>query len=165
VALYPFMKRLIWLPQIVLGLAFAWGGLMGWAAAFASLAWPAVLIYLAAVAWTVGYDTIYALQDIEDDEIAGIKSSARLFGEHVRTAVVACYGLALALLLGSLWLVNAGPAAYSGAAAFAAHLAWQVRAIEPRDGARALRLFRSNRDAGLILFAGLSLDAFLRAGP
>lgn len=164
VALYPFMKRLIWLPQIVLGLAFAWGGLMGWAAAFASLAWPAVLIYLAAVAWTVGYDTIYALQDIEDDEIAGIKSSARLFGEHVRTAVVACYGLALALLLGSLWLVNAGPAAYSGAAAFAAHLAWQVRAIEPRDGARALRLFRSNRDAGLILFAGLSLDAFLRAG-
>jgi 4-hydroxybenzoate polyprenyltransferase len=164
VALYPFMKRLIWLPQIVLGLAFAWGGLMGWAAAFASLAWPAVLIYLAAVAWTVGYDTIYALQDIEDDEIAGIKSSARLFGEHVRAAVAACYGLALALLLGSLWLVNAGPAAYSGAAAFAAHLAWQVREIEPRDGARALRLFRSNRDAGLILFAGLSLDAFLRAG-
>jgi 4-hydroxybenzoate polyprenyltransferase len=165
VALYPFMKRLIWLPQIVLGLAFAWGGLMGWAAAFASLAWPAVLIYLAAVAWTVGYDTIYALQDIEDDEIAGIKSSARLFGDQVRAAVAACYGLALALLLGSLWLVNAGPAAYSGAAAFAAHLAWQVRAIEPRDGARALRLFRSNRDAGLILFAGLSLDAFLRAGP
>src|SRR5215213_4303065 len=164
VALYPFMKRLIWLPQIVLGLAFAWGGLMGWAAAFASLAWPAVLIYLAAVAWTVGYDTIYALQDIEDDEIAGIKSSARLFGEHVRAAVAACYGLALALLLGSLWLVKAGPAAYSGAAAFAAHLAWQVREIEPRDGARALRLFRSNRDAGLILFAGLSLDAFLRAG-
>ena len=165
VALYPFMKRLIWLPQIVLGLAFAWGGLMGWAAAFASLAWPAVLVYLAAVAWTVGYDTIYALQDIEDDEIAGIKSSARLFGERVRAAVAACYGLALSLLLGSLWLANAGPAAYSGAAAFAAHLAWQVREIEPRDGARALRLFRSNRDAGLILFAGLSLDAFLRAGP
>ena len=158
------MKRLIWLPQIVLGLAFAWGGLMGWAAAFASLAWPAVLVYLAAVAWTVGYDTIYALQDIEDDEIAGIKSSARLFGEHVRAAVAACYGLALALLLGSLWLVNAGPAAYSGRDG----IRRPSRLAGARDRAarrgRALRLFRSNRDAGLILFAGLSLDAFLRAG-
>ncbi|HEX8167886.1 MAG TPA: 4-hydroxybenzoate octaprenyltransferase [Beijerinckiaceae bacterium] len=163
VALYPFMKRVMWLPQIVLGAAFAWGGLMGWAAAFGSLAWPAVLIYLAAVAWTVGYDTIYALQDIEDDAVAGIKSSARLFGRHVRPAVALCYALAVALLAGSLILVQAGPLAWLGAATFAAHLAWQVRAIDPRDGALALRLFRSNRDAGLILFVGLTLDALWRA--
>jgi 4-hydroxybenzoate polyprenyltransferase len=163
VALYPFMKRFVWMPQVVLGLAFAWGGLMGWAAVFGSLAWPAVLIYLAAVAWTVGYDTIYALQDIEDDEVAGIKSSARLFGERVRAAVAVCYGLAVALLLGALFGAMAGPAAYFGATAFAAHLAWQVRVLEPRDGALALKLFRSNRDAGLVLFAALSLDAFVRA--
>jgi 4-hydroxybenzoate polyprenyltransferase len=163
VALYPFMKRIIWLPQIVLGLAFAWGGLMGWAAEFGSLSLAPVLLYLAAVAWTVGYDTIYALQDIEDDEVAGIKSSARLFGEKVRPAVAVCYGIALALLAGSVLLVKAGPIAWIGAAGFAAHLAWQVHALDARDGVLALKLFRSNRDAGLILFAGLSLDALARA--
>lgn len=163
VALYPFMKRVIWLPQIVLGLAFAWGGLMGWAAAFGSLAAPAILIYLAAVAWTVGYDTIYALQDIEDDEVAGIKSSARLFGDKVRLAVAACYALATALAAAAIALVDAGPLAFLGLAAFAAHLARQVSRIDRADGAGALRLFRANRDAGLILFAGLGLDALARA--
>lgn len=163
VALYPFMKRVIWIPQIVLGLAFAWGGLMGWAAAFGSLATPAVVLYLAAVAWVVGYDTIYALQDIEDDEIAGIKSSARLFGANVRGAVAVCYVVTAALLALALALVGAGPLAYAGLAVFAAHLAWQVVRIDPRDGAEALRLFRSNRDAGLILFLGLTLDAWSRS--
>jgi 4-hydroxybenzoate polyprenyltransferase len=163
VALYPFMKRVIWLPQIVLGLAFAWGGLMGWAAEFASLSLAPVLLYLAAIAWTVGYDTIYALQDIEDDEVAGIKSSARLFGESVRSAVAVCYGIALALLAASLLLVKAEPIAWLGVAGFAAHLGWQIRTLEPRDGELALKLFRSNRDSGLILFAGLSLAALARA--
>jgi 4-hydroxybenzoate polyprenyltransferase len=163
VALYPFMKRIIWLPQIVLGLAFAWGGLMGWAAAFGSLSPAPVLLYLAAIAWTVGYDTIYALQDIEDDEVAGIKSSARLFGEKVTLAVAVCYGIALALLVASVLLVRAGPIAWLGVAGFATHLTWQVRAMDPRDGVLALRLFRANRDAGLILFAGLSLNALTRA--
>jgi 4-hydroxybenzoate polyprenyltransferase len=162
VALYPFMKRLVWLPQIVLGLAFAWGGLMGWAAAFGGLAAPAVLIYLAAVAWTVGYDTIYALQDIEDDEVAGIKSSARFFGENVRPAVAACFALAGLLALGAQLLVGAGAFAYLGLAAFAAHLAWQVAQLSRGDEALALKLFRSNRDAGLVLFAGLAMDAMLR---
>jgi len=161
VALYPFMKRLIGMPQIVLGLAFAWGGLMGWAAAFGSLALAPVLLYLAAVAWTVGYDTIYALQDLEDDEVAGIKSSARLFGRRVRAGVAACYVLAAALLAASLLLAGAGPSAWLGLAGFAAHLGWQASRIDPRDGASALRLFRSNRDAGLILFAGLALDPLL----
>lgn len=165
VALYPFMKRVMGLPQIVLGLAFAWGGLMGWAAAFGALGPAPVLLYLAAVAWTVGYDTIYALQDIEDDEVAGIKSSARSFGEGVRPAIALCFATAVGLLVVALALVGAGPLAYAGALAFAAHLGWQAGVLAPGDGALALKLFRSNRDAGLILFAGLALDAWVGASP
>lgn len=162
VALYPFMKRFFWMPQIVLGFAFAWGALMGWAAAFGSLSAAPVLVYLAAVIWTIGYDTIYALQDIEDDEIAGIKSSARLFGARVREAVAACYAAAVALLFAALWLIEGiGPVAYIAVALFGAHLLWQVVTLDRADGARALRLFRSNRDAGLILFAGWSLAALI----
>jgi 4-hydroxybenzoate polyprenyltransferase len=160
VAFYPFMKRVTSMPQLVLGLAFAWGGLMGWAAVFGGLAAPAILVYAAAIAWTIGYDTIYALQDIEDDEVVGIKSSARLFGAHVRLGVGLCYGLATILLTAALALIGAGPLAYLGVAAFGLHLAWQVRRIDRRNGATALRLFRSNRDAGLILFALLSLAAY-----
>lgn len=162
VLVYPFMKRIMPMPQAVLGLAFAWGGLMGWAAAFGSLAWPAVALYLAAVAWTIGYDTIYAMQDLEDDPAAGIKSSARLFGAKARDAVALCY--LVTTLLVTLALIGAGasPVGLAGGFAFAAHLAWQVRRIDPADGAGALRLFRSNRNAGLILFGGLSLDALTR---
>jgi 4-hydroxybenzoate polyprenyltransferase len=162
VALYPFMKRVIWLPQAVLGLAFAWGGLMGWAAAFGSLGPAPVLLYAGAIAWVIGYDTIYALQDIEDDEIAGIKSSARFFGEKVRLGVAVCYGLTILCIGGSLILADAGIPAFLGLALFALHLAWQVLRIDRMDGAGALRLFRSNRNAGLILFAGLALDAISR---
>jgi 4-hydroxybenzoate polyprenyltransferase len=162
VALYPFMKRFFWMPQIVLGLAFAWGALMGWAAAFGSLSPAAILLYLASIAWVVGYDTIYALQDIEDDEIAGIKSSARFFGRRVRLGVGICYGLALAFMMAAFILVDAGPLSFLGLGLFALHLAWQVIRIDRDDGAGALRLFRSNRDAGLILFAGMILDSLLR---
>lgn len=162
VLFYPFMKRFFWLPQIVLGLAFAWGALMGWAAAFGDLAAPALLLYAGAIAWVVGYDTIYALQDIEDDEIAGIKSSARFFGDKVQQGVAICYGLAVGFILLAFVVAWVGPVAYLGLAAFAAHLAWQVRRVDRNDGAGALRLFRANRDAGLILFAGLSLDALSR---
>jgi 4-hydroxybenzoate polyprenyltransferase len=161
VALYPFMKRVFWLPQLVLGLAFAWGGLMGWAAAFGRLDPPAILIYLAAIAWTIGYDTIYALQDIEDDEIAGIKSSARLFGAQVRPAIALCYAVAVMSAAGALALAGAGWAAFLGLALFALHLGWQVARIDRGDGQLALALFRSNRDAGLVLFAMMTLDAFL----
>jgi 4-hydroxybenzoate polyprenyltransferase len=162
VALYPFMKRFFWMPQIVLGLAFAWGALMGWAAAFGSLSPAAILLYLASIAWVVGYDTIYALQDIEDDEIAGIKSSARFFGRRVRLGVGICYGLALAFMMAAFILVDAGPLSFLGLGLFALHLAWQVIRIDRDDGAGALRLFRSNRDAGLILFACMILDSLLR---
>jgi 4-hydroxybenzoate polyprenyltransferase len=161
VALYPFMKRVFWLPQIVLGLAFAWGGLVGWAAWFGSLSLAPVLLYAGAIAWVVGYDTIYALQDVEDDEIAGIKSSARFFGARVRAGVAFCYAVAVALIATSLWLVGPGPLAWAGLAGFAAHLAWQVLRIDRADGARALRLFRANRDAGLILAAGFAGQALV----
>lgn len=163
VALYPFMKRFFWMPQIVLGLAFAWGALMGWAAAFGTLSWAALLLYAGSIAWVVGYDTIYALQDIEDDEIAGIKSSARFFGEHVRVGVGVCYGLTVLFMAASFMIADAGPAAFLGLGLFALHLVWQVARIDRADGAGALRLFRSNRDAGLLLFAALALDALLRS--
>ncbi|WP_343232379.1 4-hydroxybenzoate octaprenyltransferase [Microvirga terricola] len=161
VALYPFMKRFFWMPQIVLGLAFAWGALMGWAAAFGSLSWTALALYLASIAWVVGYDTIYALQDIEDDEIAGIKSSARFFGDHVKLGVAFCYALTLGFMSLALRLSKeAGPISYAGLGVFALHLAWQVWHIDRNDGEGALRIFRSNRDAGLILFAALAFDCF-----
>jgi 4-hydroxybenzoate polyprenyltransferase len=162
VALYPFMKRFFWMPQIVLGFAFSWGALMGWAAAFGTLGWAALLLYAGSISWVVGYDTIYALQDIEDDEIAGIKSSARFFGERVRPGVGLCYGLTILLMTASLYLAGAGLAGFAGLSLFGAHLGWQVARIDRSDGAGALRLFRSNRDAGLILFAGLMLDSLFR---
>src|SRR5215213_10542982 len=161
VAFYPFMKRIFWLPQIVLGLAFAWGGLMGWAAWFGDLTLAPVLLYLGAVAWVVGYDTIYALQDIEDDEIAGIKSSARFFGAQVRIGVGICYAITIVSITASLVLAGAGLPSFAGLSLFAVHLGWQVACIDRADGTGALRLFRSNRDAGLILFAAMTLDCLV----
>ena len=161
VAAYPFMKRITSWPQAVLGLAFAYGGLMGWAAAMGGLAAPAWLIYGAAIAWTVAYDTIYALQDARDDAIVGVRSTARLFGGRVRLGVAGFYGAAVAMALTGAALVGGGAYAYAGVAGFALHLIWQVAMIDPASTARSLRLFRANRDAGLILFAGLSLQGWL----
>jgi 4-hydroxybenzoate polyprenyltransferase len=159
VVVYPFMKRLTSWPQAVLGLAFAWGGLMGWAAAFATLSWPALWIYCSAVLWTIGYDTIYALQDARDDAIVGIRSTARLFKDRVAEAVgalyIGCFGFAAA----ALWASESGPLAWLGLIGFGLHLGWQVREIRGRDTLVALKLFRSNREAGLILFAGLAVQA------
>jgi 4-hydroxybenzoate polyprenyltransferase len=162
VAIYPFMKRVTNMPQLVLGLAFAWGGLVGWSAVFGRLDPPAFLIYAAAIAWTIGYDTVYALQDIEDDEIVGIKSSARLFGTHARLAIGGCFCLAVLLAAGAIWLAGGGIVAWLGLAAFAGHLSWQVRLIEGVTPVLALRLFRSNWHAGLLLAAGLALDGLWR---
>lgn len=162
VAVYPFMKRVMSMPQAVLGLAFAWGALMGWAAVFGRLDAAALLLYAGSVAWVIGYDTIYAVQDIEDDEIAGIRSSARLFGDHLKTMVALCYGLAALLVALAVHAAGGGALAWAGALAFAGHLAWQVWHLRPRDGLGALTLFRSNRGAGLILFAGLAADTLAR---
>ncbi|MCP8939214.1 4-hydroxybenzoate octaprenyltransferase [Alsobacter sp. SYSU M60028] len=163
VAAYPFMKRVTSWPQAVLGLAFSWGALMGWAAAFGALAWPAVALYAGAVFWTMGYDTIYAVQDFEDDGVAGIRSTARLFGAHTRLAVGILYGLAALGVAAALWGAGVGPAGLAGLAGFVAHLGWQLRTVRVDDPRGALRLFRANRDAGLLLFAGLAVDAALRA--
>jgi 4-hydroxybenzoate polyprenyltransferase len=163
VAIYPFMKRVTSWPQLVLGLAFAWGGLTGWAAAFGSLALPAYCTYVAAIFWTIGYDTIYAIQDARDDPAAGIKSTARLFGRHVRLAVGTLYALAVATIEIAVIAAGAGssPLAQAGVVCFGLHLAWQVTRIDAASPAGALRLFRSNRDAGLILFAGFALAALV----
>ena len=163
VAIYPFMKRVTSWPQAVLGLAFAYGGLMGWAAAFGALDWPAALLYAAAIFWTIGYDTIYALQDVRDDSIAGVKSTARFFGENVRLGVAALYLLSVLAAEAALLTSHAGPLAHLGLIGLAAHLVWQARRIDPHDGAMALRLFRSNRDAGLIFFAGLAAQAIFNS--
>ena len=161
VAIYPFMKRITSWPQLVLGFAFAWGGLVGWSAQMGSLAPAAVCVYGAAILWTVGYDTIYALQDARDDPGAGIKSTARLFGAHVRLAVAALYAGAVLLIEAALVAANVAtaPFAQAGAIGFAMHLGWQLGRIQDDDSAGALRLFRSNRDAGLILFAGIAIAA------
>ncbi len=162
VAVYPFMKRFTSFPQVVLGLAFAWGGLMGWAAVFGRLDPPAFLIYAAAIAWTFGYDTIYALQDVEDDELLGIGSTARFFGDCAPAAIAIAYGIAVALAGCAIALTpQAGLIAWAALAAFAAHLAWQVRMLKLDDPQLALRLFKSNWPAGLIFFAGLTLEALI----
>lgn len=161
VAVYPFMKRFTFWPQAVLGLAFAWGGLMGWACAFGSLAPPAFFIYAAAIFWTIGYDTIYAMQDQRDDAIVGVRSTARLFDANVRAGVSLFYALATVCAAIAVYLVGAGSVAWLGVAFFAAHLSWQVCMIVQGEAARALKLFRANRDAGLLLFAGLTLAGLL----
>lgn len=162
VAIYPFAKRFTFWPQAVLGLAFAWGGLMGWAAAFGSLAAPAYFIYASAIFWTIGYDTIYALQDARDDAIVGVRSTARLFGDNVRLGVGVFYALAAAAAAAAITLVGGGLFAYAGLAGFVAHMAWQLAVVRVGDPPLALKLFRSNRDAGLILFAGVALDGMLK---
>jgi 4-hydroxybenzoate polyprenyltransferase len=164
VAIYPFMKRITWWPQIVLGLAFSWGALMGFAVTFGRLDAAAFVLYAGSIAWVIGYDTIYAHQDTDDDALIGIKSTARLFAERTRPALCIFYALAVVLIGGALVLAGAHVAAWIGLIAFAAHLAWQITRLEIGDPALCLRLFKSNRDAGLLLFAGLLVDAVMRAG-
>ena len=162
VAVYPFMKRITFWPQIVLGLAFSWGALMGWAAALGRLDWPAVVLYAGSIAWVIGYDTIYAHQDREDDALVGLKSTALLFGERTKPMLAAFFAAAVVLIGIAGFGVGAGTAFALGLAAFAVHLAWQVHRLDIGDPALCLRLFKSNRDAGLILFAGLVIAAALR---
>ena len=159
VAIYPFLKRVTYWPQIGLGLAFSWGALMGWAAAFGRLDAPAILLYAGSIAWVIGYDTIYAHQDREDDALIGIKSTALLFGDNTKAALAAFFTLAVALIGLAGWLAGAGGYFVAGLAGFAVHLAWQISRIDIADPELCLRLFKSNRDAGLILFAGMILDA------
>jgi 4-hydroxybenzoate polyprenyltransferase len=159
VAIYPFMKRITYWPQIVLGLAFSWGALMGWPAAFGRLDWPALVLYAGAISWVIGYDTIYAHQDREDDLLIGIKSTALLFQENTRPMLALFYAGAV-VLIGTAGVMAGGRWIFLiGLAAFAAHLAWQVKLLDIDDSAHCLKLFKSNRDAGLILFAAMLVQA------
>jgi 4-hydroxybenzoate polyprenyltransferase len=164
VAVYPFMKRITWWPQTVLGLAFSWGALMGFAVVLGRIDATAILLYTGSIAWVIGYDTIYAHQDAEDDALIGIKSTALLFGARTRPALMVFYAMAVVLIGSALWFAAARWPAAIGLAAFAAHLAWQIARLDISDPALCLRIFRSNRDAGLLLFAGLLVDATMRAG-
>ena len=159
VAVYPFMKRITYWPQIVLGLAFSWGALMGWPATFAQLDPPALLLYAGAISWVIGYDTIYAHQDREDDALIGIKSTALLFRERTKPMLALFYALAVALIGLAGFSAGAGLIFALGLLAFALHLAWQIARLDVDDPINCLAVFKSNRDAGLILFAGLVLDA------
>ena len=162
VAAYPFMKRITYWPQIVLGLAFSWGALMGWAAVFGSLALAPLLLYAGSISWVIGYDTIYAHQDREDDALIGIKSTALLFGPRTKPMLVRFYAVAVVLIGIAGALAGGGVIFWLGLAAFAAHLGWQILRLDTSDPANCLRVFKSDRDAGLILFAGLLLDAAVR---
>jgi 4-hydroxybenzoate polyprenyltransferase len=161
VAVYPLMKRVTAWPQAVLGLAFSWGALIGWAAYYGQLAPPALLLYASAFCWTIGYDTVYALQDARDDAIVGIRSTARLFGAKVRLGVGVFY--VGAGLLAELAALAAGGRilAQFGVGLYCLHLAWQLSRVEGATPKIALDVFRSNRHAGLILFAGLALDGWM----
>ncbi len=164
VAVYPLAKRVTHWPQVVLGFAFSWGALVGWSAVFGSLSLAPVLLYFGAIAWTIGYDTIYAHQDKEDDAVVGVKSTALLFGPRTKPMLVLFYGLATALLAGAFLAAGAGPLAFLGLVLFAGHLAWQIGTLDIADGSNCLARFRANGSAGWILFAGLVADAAVRNG-
>jgi 4-hydroxybenzoate polyprenyltransferase len=161
VAIYPCMKRITYWPQIVLGLAFSWGALMGWPGIFGRLDPPAFLLYAGAICWVIGYDTIYAHQDREDDALIGVHSTALLFREHTKPMLVVFYGLAAVLIALAGWTAGGGAVFFAGVIAFGAHLAWQIRSLRIEDAGHCLFVFKSNRDAGLILFAALVGDALV----
>jgi 4-hydroxybenzoate polyprenyltransferase len=152
VAAYPFMKRITWWPQAWLGLVFSWGALVGWAAIAGDIAVPALLLYAGGIAWVIGYDTVYALQDREDDALIGVRSSALRLGSHVRRGVAVFYFVALALWSAAIWWVRPEPLAFVALVPAAMQLAWQVLTLDEADGEDALAKFRSNRFAGLLVF-------------
>ena len=155
VAAYPFMKRLTWWPQAWLGLVFSWGALVGWSAADGRLDLPAILLWAGSVAWVIGYDTLYAIQDIEDDALVGVKSSARRMGGNVRLGVAAFYALALIGWGAAIWLVFPYWLALVALLPAAIHLAAQAWRTDPGDGEGALALFRSNRWCGALVLAAM----------
>jgi len=155
VAIYPFMKRVTWWPQLFLGLAFSWGALIGWTSETAALSLPPVLLYAGSILWTIGYDTIYALQDIEDDALIGVKSTARLFGRRTRMLVGLFYAGATACWLAAALLVGGGALVIVAVSAPAALLAWQVATLDGKAQGNALVRFKANHWVGLALTLAL----------
>ena len=160
VAAYPFMKRITWWPQFFLGLAFSWGALMGWASELGELHQPAFLLYLGSIAWVIGYDTIYALQDREEDALIGVKSTARLFGRHSRLMVALFYALASALWIAAALAASAGNLFLVTSWFAPAILAWQVATLRSDDPANCLVRFKSNSWVGLALTTSLWIEYY-----
>jgi 4-hydroxybenzoate polyprenyltransferase len=157
---YPFMKRITYWPQVFLGLNFNWGALIGWTAVTGALAWPALLLYLGGIFWTVGYDTIYAHQDKEDDIRIGVKSSALALGSHTRPWLFAFFAVALLLWAAAGHAAALGAMFWVGLAAAACQLAWQAARVATDDPADCLAKFRSNRVVGWLLLAGIVAGHF-----
>jgi len=155
VAAYPFMKRITWWPQAWLGLVFSWGALVGWPAVTGSLDWPAFLLWFGSIAWVIGYDTLYAIQDIEDDALVGVKSSARRLGDKAPVGIGISYVIAVLLWAAAIWAVRPDWIALLALIPAALHLANQALRADPKDGELALKLFRSNRICGLLVFLGM----------
>jgi 4-hydroxybenzoate polyprenyltransferase len=155
VAAYPFMKRITWWPQAWLGLVFSWGALVGWPAVTGRFDLPALLLWFGSIAWVVGYDTLYAIQDIEDDALVGVKSSARRLGDKAPLGVGIFYAIAVVMWGAGLWSVRPDWLALLALAPAAIHLANQALRADPADGELALRLFRSNRMCGLLVFLAM----------
>jgi 4-hydroxybenzoate polyprenyltransferase len=160
VAAYPFMKRITWWPQAWLGLTFNWGALMGFAAVAGAPTAPALLLYAGLVFWTLGYDTIYAVQDIEDDALAGVKSSARRLGANARWGVLGFYIASFVMVVASATVADLGPLFLPPVALFAVHLSRQAARLDVSDGAGALVLFKSNAVAGLILAVAFAVGVW-----
>lgn len=158
VAIYPFMKRVTWWPQLFLGLAFNWGALVGWTSQTGSLALPPLLLYVGGILWTIGYDTIYALQDVEDDALIGVRSTARLFGRRARLLVALFYAAAVVLWVAAALLAGAGWPFLVGMLVVIGILGWQVRTLQPKEPANALVRFRANHWVGLAFTLALLLD-------
>jgi len=151
VAAYPFMKRITWWPQAWLGIVFSWGALVGWPAVTGALAWPMFLLWFGSIAWVVGYDTLYAIQDKEDDALVGVKSSARRLGDRAQLGIAIFYAVAVVFWGVAIWTVRPQPLALLTLVPAALHLSWQAVRVDPDDGCLALSLFRSNRTCGLLV--------------
>lgn len=156
VAAYPFMKRITWWPQAWLGLVFSWGAPVGWVAITGSIDWPLLWLYAGTIFWVIGYDTVYAMQDREDDALVGIRSSALRLGGHIRGGVALFYALTLIGWAAAIWLVRPQPQALLALAPVAAHFALQLAMLR-RDGGNALEIFRSNRLAGMLAASGFTV--------
>ncbi|MEL7028616.1 MAG: 4-hydroxybenzoate octaprenyltransferase [Pseudomonadota bacterium] len=161
VAAYPFMKRITYWPQAWLGITFNWGALMGWSAATGGLATPALFLYAAGFFWTLGYDTIYAHQDKEDDALIGVKSTALKFGRQTKPWLFSFYGLALLCFAAAGATAGVHPVFHLGLIAAGAHLAWQAATVRVDNPDSCLTRFRSNRDFGLILFVTILASGLL----
>jgi len=163
VIIYPFMKRVTYWPQLFLGFAFNWGALVGWSALSGTLHPAALALYVGGIAWTIGYDTIYAHMDKDDDILAGVKSTALRFGDNTHIWIAGFYGAAVISFCAALILAGAGLWSWAGLAAMGLHLVWQLKILDIKNNPLCLRLFRANRNAGALFFAGMAMDAFLRA--